>query len=169
MYNDYYDSYNLGSNAVQTATGAGVLVGTALIFVIFMVIIALAAAIIQLIATMKIFKKAGKPGWAAFVPGYSNVLTCEIGGIDPRWVLIELYSGIVCIIPLIGFLAYLAVIIYYLILANVSLARAFGKSDGFAVGLILLPVVFYPILGFGSAKYGNINPMNDIIFKKKAN
>jgi hypothetical protein len=33
------------------------------------------------------------------------------------------------------------------------LSKSFGKSEGFTVGLILLPIVFYPILGFGDAKY----------------
>ena len=35
----------------------------------------------------------------------------------------------------------------------IKLARAFGKGGGFATGLILLPFVFIPILGFGSATY----------------
>lgn len=165
-YNDYY---NYGSSAAQTASGlAGLAVGL-IILLVFVAIIALAAAVVQLIGTMKVFKKAGKPGWAAFVPGYSNVLTCEIAGIDPRWVLIIIYGSVINIVPILGSLAYIVGAIYFAILLNVSLARAFGKSDGFAVGLILLPFVFYPILGFGSAKYGKVNPMNDIIFKKKTN
>lgn len=168
MYYDY-NYGNLGTDLTTSTTAAAGLAIGVIIFLVFIAIIALAAAIVQLIATMKIFKKAGKPGWAAFVPGYSNVLSCEIGGVDPRWVLIYLYGACLCIVPFIGWLAYVAVAVYYAILVNVSIARAFGKSDGFAVGLILLPVIFYPILGFGSAKYGKTNPVNDIIFKKKAN
>jgi hypothetical protein len=29
----------------------------------------------------------------------------------------------------------------------------FGKGPGFAVGMILLPFIFYPMLGFGDARY----------------
>ena len=29
----------------------------------------------------------------------------------------------------------------------------FGKGGGFTAGLIFLPIVFWPILGFGSAQY----------------
>jgi len=33
------------------------------------------------------------------------------------------------------------------------LSKSFGKDVGFTVGMILLPIIFYPILGFGSATY----------------
>jgi hypothetical protein len=33
------------------------------------------------------------------------------------------------------------------------LSKSFGKDEGFTVGLVLLGIIFYPILGFGSAKY----------------
>ena len=36
---------------------------------------------------------------------------------------------------------------------GIKLARAFGKGTGFAVGLILLPSIFYMILGFGDSVY----------------
>ena len=32
-------------------------------------------------------------------------------------------------------------------------AKSFGKGTGFAIGLLLLPIIFFPILGFGSAQY----------------
>ena len=35
----------------------------------------------------------------------------------------------------------------------VELAKKFGQGVGFAIGLILLPFIFFPILGFGSAQY----------------
>jgi hypothetical protein len=35
----------------------------------------------------------------------------------------------------------------------VRLAQVFGKSDGFIVGLILMPVIFIPILAFGNSQY----------------
>jgi hypothetical protein len=40
------------------------------------------------------------------------------------------------------------------IMVTVELARRFGKGGGFAVGLIFLPFIFYPVLGFeDSAQY----------------
>jgi hypothetical protein len=36
---------------------------------------------------------------------------------------------------------------------SIKLAHSFGKGTGFGIGLALLPVVFYPILAWGSAQY----------------
>jgi uncharacterized membrane protein YoaK (UPF0700 family) len=33
------------------------------------------------------------------------------------------------------------------------LSKSFGKEEGFTVGLVLLGIVFFPILGFGDAIY----------------
>ena len=33
------------------------------------------------------------------------------------------------------------------------LSQSFGKGAGFTLGLLFLPFIFFPILGFGSAKY----------------
>jgi hypothetical protein len=33
------------------------------------------------------------------------------------------------------------------------LSKSFGKSEGFTVGLLLLPIIFYPILGLSDAQY----------------
>ena len=32
-------------------------------------------------------------------------------------------------------------------------SKSYGKEEGFTVGLVLLPFVFYPILGYGSSQY----------------
>jgi hypothetical protein len=45
-------------------------------------------------------------------------------------------------------------------------ATSFGKDTGFGIGLIFLGFIFYPILGFGDAKYigpNGIHTMNDEI------
>jgi hypothetical protein len=49
--------------------------------------------------------------------------------------------GCTCIIPLYN---------VYIIL---KIASKPGKSGGFAVGMLFLPFIFFPILGFGSATY----------------
>lgn len=43
--------------------------------------------------------------------------------------------------------------IVVVIMTQIKLAKAFGKSTGFAVGLILLSPIFYVILGFDSSEY----------------
>jgi hypothetical protein len=39
------------------------------------------------------------------------------------------------------------------ILVCIALAERFGKGVGFAIGLVLLPFIFIPVLGFGDATY----------------
>ncbi|WP_026710185.1 DUF5684 domain-containing protein [Flavobacterium filum] len=95
--------------------------------------------IVVLIASQwKIFSKAGKPGWACLIPIYSTIVLLEIIKKPVWWIFMFL-------IPLVN--------IYFLIVAMNELSKSFGKSTGFTVGLILLPIIFYPILGFGSAEY----------------
>ena len=110
----YYNGY--GYTTTSAATGLAALTGALLVFVIFLLIIGLAAAIVYLIGTMKVLKKAGKPSWGAWVPGYSSILLCESAGIDPRWVLISIYSSVLSIVPILGWIAMLVVVIYYTIL-----------------------------------------------------
>ena len=96
-----------------------------------------AVFIVLMIAAMwKIFSKAGQPGWASIIPIYNWVVWCQIVGRPVWWVLLLL----------------LCFPIFYIIL-SIDLAKSFGKGGGFAVGLILLPFIFFPVLGFGSATY----------------
>lgn len=88
--------------------------------------------------TWAIFAKAGKPGWASIVPIYNAIVFLEIVG-RPIWWVILLF------IPCVGF------VVSIVLLAD--LAKSFGKGVGFAVGMIFLPFIFVPLLGFGDAKY----------------
>lgn len=95
--------------------------------------------IVVLIAAMwKIFTKAGKPGWASIVPFYNIIVLLEIIG-RPLWWFVML------LIPFVN-------LVFVFIIA-IDLAKSFGKGTGFAMGLIFLSPIFYPILGFGSARY----------------
>ena len=96
----------------------------------------IAVTVLIVASTWKIFSKAGQPGWAAIIPIYNFIVWCKIVGRPAWWVLLLL----ICF-P-----------IFYIILC-IDLAKSFGKGVGFALGLILLSVIFFPILGFGSATY----------------
>ncbi len=98
-----------------------------------------AAIIILFIASLwKIFTKAGKPGWAAIVPIYNIIVLLEVVG-RPLWWIVLL------IIPCVNIVAG--------IMITLDLAKSFGKEIGFAIGMIILPFIFYPMLAFGSATY----------------
>jgi len=101
-------------------------------------IIYLAIIILMIAGMWKIFTKAGKPGWAAIIPIYNIIVLLEVVGKPIWWFILML-------IPFVNLII--------LIIVNLELAKKFGQSTGFAIGLILLAPIFYPILGFGRASY----------------
>lgn len=105
---------------------------------VVMTIIWLAFAILMIVATWKVFVKAGWPGWAVLIPIYNTYVFLKIAG-KPGWWLIWFF------IPLLN--------LVFGIIATVAFAQSFGKGTGFAVGLIFLPIIFIPILAFGEAQY----------------
>jgi hypothetical protein len=98
----------------------------------------LAFTILMIVACWKIFTKAGQPGWAAIIPIYNWYIFCKIVGRPGWWVILLL-------IPFVNFIIG--------IILCIDLAKSFGKGVGFGIGLILLGIIFFPILGFGSAQY----------------
>ena len=119
-----------GAEAAAAAGGAGLLM-----------VVYLAVMIFMLVAMWKVFTKAGKPGWAVIVPIYNIIVMLEIAG-KPLWWILLMF------IPFVNF------VIAILVMAG--MAKNFGKGAGFVVGLLFLPIIFYPILGFGSATYSPV-------------
>ena len=161
MYNNYYTNYDY-SNIVS---GVADFFGVFLAVLVFLLLISCVISIILIVSYWKILKKGGKPGWATLIPIYNVYELCSMVGVSPFWILIIIFSGLLSAIHILGGLLSLAANIYFIILLNVSLARSFKKSDSYAVGLILLPVIFYPMLGLGSATYVGKHPMKDFLFK----
>lgn len=152
MYNyDYsYDispyARNYGDSiSTTTATGIGAVLGA---FFGVIMIVAIAIAVVQIIAMWKVFTKAGEQGWKAIIPFYNIAILYKISGMSP-W-LVLLYIGL--LIPIINIFVTIAIAVMSLY-QIINLAKAFNKSTGFTVGLIMVPFVFYLILGFGDSKY----------------
>ena len=125
-YSDYYDYYDYSSapafNPLPT-------------------IISLVLCVFVLVCMWIIFRKAGKPGWAAIVPFYNLYVLFDItwgSGMRFLLMLIPLYNIILGI------------------QTQIRLAKAFGKGGGFAAGLIFLPYVFIPLLAFGKETYQGV-------------
>jgi hypothetical protein len=120
--------------ASQAGAGAGLFLFIQLALIVFIVV-----------TMWKIFTKAGKPGWACIIPIYNIFVLLDIAGKPAWWFILFL-------IPVVN------LIVMILVLAG--LAANFGKGGGFVVGLIFLPIIFYPILAFGSAQYKVAPPAN---------
>ena len=146
---------NYGYTTYGASSSADVLsiLGLGLFFVIFVGLIALAAAIVYLIASYKVFQKAGRKGYEALIPGHDYFVFFEIAGINPIWILGLVFGGAVCIIPFLGYLAYVGFCIFLMIWLGIRLAKAFGKGTGFGVLIGLLAPIGLAILAFGPATY----------------
>lgn len=104
------------------------------------VLVYLAIVIAYLVGMFKTFKKMGyDDAWWCVVPILNIVFLLKVAE-KPIWWIILMF------IPLVS----LVVFIYVGWLVSSKVAKAYGKSDGFAVGLLLLGFIFYPILGFGN-------------------
>lgn len=119
----FQDNSQAPSGGLIAALGAG--------FMIFWLLL----SVLMLAGFWKIFTKAGKPGWAAIIPFYNIIILLEITGKPLWWFILMLIPGL-----------------NFILLAFI-LTPKFGKGVGFALGLIFLPFIFYPMLGFGSAQY----------------
>ncbi|HQW11857.1 MAG TPA: DUF5684 domain-containing protein [Saprospiraceae bacterium] len=107
--------------------------------IIIIAILLLVAIIVFIyVAYWRIFEKAGKPGWACLIPFYNAIILLEIIGKPWWWLFFLLIPG--------------ANIIFAVLMTH-YLSKSFAQSEGFTVGLIFLPFIFYPILGYGDAEY----------------
>ncbi len=143
-------------------------------------LIGIGLLILRIVGYWKLFEKAGQPGWKALIPLYAEYTLYGIGwkksifwltlGISlgaallsgltgtVSAVLMELSMGygagiVVWVLGILLSLAGGAAVMALEIVFAVKLSRAFGHGGGFAVGLILLPSIFYLILGLGKSQY----------------
>ena len=117
---------------IDDGLGLGVGIGFA------MTLTYLAIILILIASYWKVFDKAGQPGWAAIIPIYNIYILLKIVCRPSWWLLLY-------IIPVVNIIT--------TIIVTLDLATRFNKDTVFGIGLILLPVIFYPILGFGDASY----------------
>ena len=86
------------------------------------------------VSWFKLFSKAGQAGWKALVPFFNLFVFTKIVEKPAWWIAIYL------IVP-VGY-----------ILSALQVSKLFGKNIVFSLGLIFLPLVFFPLLAFGKAQ-----------------
>jgi ABC-type sulfate transport system permease subunit len=106
-------------------------------FGVFMIVFFVLIAFI-IASTWKVFRKAGQPGWASIIPVYNVVVMLHIVKKPIWWVVLM-------------FVPFVNIVVGIMVIHNLS--KAFGKGVGFTIGMIFLPFIFLPILGFGKATY----------------
>jgi hypothetical protein len=115
------------------ADSGGAAIGGLFFFLIYIAIFVLYVA-----GMWKVFEKAGQKGWMAIIPILNWYVLIKIAGREGWWVIL-------LFIPCVN--------IVVLALVSLDVARAFGKTTGYGIGLWILGVIFYPMLGFGDSQY----------------
>jgi hypothetical protein len=101
-------------------------------------LIQLALIAAALAGLWKAFEKMGRKGWEGIVPFYNVYILLQMTGRPVWWLALML-------VPLVNVAVF--------IIVSIDVARGFAKGTGFGLGLGLLGFVFWPILGFGDAKW----------------
>lgn len=149
----YSSSYSTSSSSgIEELFAGGLAVGI-WIFLIIVILFALAAAIITLVGQWKMFKKAGKEGYIALIPVYSSIVEMQMAGLPLYYWFINYGTILFSCIPLIGGFIGMIFAYVFLFIKNINLAKSFGKGAGFGVLMVFFPYVVYPILGFGKTEY----------------
>lgn len=118
------------------------------VFIIFIGIIALAVTVVLLIGKWKFFKKAGKNGWEAIIPFYSDWVLVEIAGLDWYWFLAliagAIFTVLGSIIPAFSYLGGLANIA--VILGRICVFYNLSKKLHKDTSWIVLGTLFEPVM-----------------------
>ena len=130
-YYTYTYTTNNGSSSLGPAFWIGYGVGV-LVF-----------AAVMLAAGWKLLTKAGRPGWASLVLIYNTLNMIWLAG-KPWWWILLMF------IPLVN------IVVTFMLYGAVS--KAFGRGTGTALLLFFLPIIGFPILAFGDAKYQGTKP-----------
>ncbi len=131
------DYYTTAAAPTPTLTGGqvGLLIAFSGLYLLFV----LAIAAIGIVATWRIFTKAGQAGWKSLIPLYNVYIFLKIVG-RPGWWLLLL------IIPLVN-------IVISLVLA-IDLGKSFNKPTAYSVVLLwLLSFIGYCLLAFSKDVY----------------
>jgi len=121
----------MGEMGGAVAKGAGTTV-------IVMVVVYVLLILFSIIVGWRVFSKAGKPGIACIIPIWQTIVFCQIGGKPGWWLFLYCIPGVNIVIH---------------VLVCLGIAHQFGKGAGFGLGLMFLPIIFFPILAFGSAQH----------------
>jgi len=140
MYNSYKNPFLTNSNTPQLTGGQ---------YLAAFLLVVIAYLIVSFVLS-KVFAKAKKPEWAAFVPIYNYWVLFEISGKPGWWALTMILAWIPVIGQIIGWIPYVVLFV----LAMLGLGKKFNKTTVFSVfGLIIFSIVGWIMIGFGDAKY----------------
>lgn len=134
---DYNYTYTYDVPAGEPGVAAAVLGG---IFA-FVLIFALISYAVTAFLLGRIFKKAGVPQWAAWVPVYNNWKLLEIGNQQGFW-------AVLAFIPFVNIASFV-----FMYIAMYHIGLKLQKEGWFVLLAIFLPLVWLIWLGFDDSKW----------------
>jgi hypothetical protein len=94
---------------------------------------------VVIVASMaRVFTKAGRSAWAAFIPIYNLVVLLQIAGRPAWWVL---FTPVPVVNLVLG------------ARLGIALADRFNRGRMFGLGLFFLGPLFFPLLAFSDLRY----------------
>lgn len=121
------------------------------VLIILVVIILIAYAIFNIVGMWKMYKKAGKGGWEAIIPFYSDYVLAEVAGLKWYWFLILIAPTLISLLGITALTA-LGNIVALVARINVyyNLAKKFNKQSSWIVLSVFFGGFTLPILGYSS-------------------
>ena len=146
--NDKFSS--IFENSILNNINIKVLLTIYILLIVFLITI-------LIISMWKIFKRNSKPGYYALIPGLNLWILFKLSGLKGYLSLIILISFVLIFILinkllLIYAIIPLLVIVGMLILLYVRLSITYNKNKSYSIGLLLLPLIFFPMLAFDNNK-----------------
>lgn len=132
-YNAHY-AYPTASEPAATAAVVG------FVFLFFLIFAVIAYAIGAFV-TGRLFKKAGIPQWAAWVPIYNTWKLLQMGDQQGFWAILMLFP-VLNVISLI-----------FMYIAMFHIGKKLGKEDWFVLVAIFLPIIWIIWLAFDDSKW----------------
>ena len=117
------------SKIISDVFSSPIMIGMAIGIIVLTLII----VILMLVSFAKIFKKAGKPGWAILIPIYNIIVMIQVAELSLVYFLL-------LFVPIAN--------IYAIFKIYINIAKRFGKPVSYAIGMIFVPIIFIPLLAF---------------------
>lgn len=100
---------------------------------IFLSLMVFAFIILPMTGIWKVFSKVDIPAYLAFIPFVNLLYLCKVT--NRKW-----YTGFLFLVPIVN--------LFFSFVVFLDIAKRYGRGVGFTIGMIFLPMLFFPLLGF---------------------
>lgn len=121
-----------------------------IILMLFVSIIGILFFFFEIYSMCKSYSKAGIAGWKAIIPIWNVLALFRLANLS-KWMVVLVF------VPIVN--------IYIMYLVYAALADRLGKKRSFGIGLLLFPILFFPILAFSKEKREIVEMEEDIDFQ----